>query len=376
MPAFVGAGLLTLPFSKAGLLRERFVGEHAVPDNALTAVVLVALAVAVMSLLRRDFVRAHPARLTWEDTGDRAGLVRGGLRAAWAVRFGVVGYLFVAAGLVLGWSALPALPAVAVAAAGFAYVAARRARRAWLEYLVPFGLAVAGAAFVSPGWLWGVAAGLVAATAVVWGPVARPRRAELVRGHQAHVVRSVAAAFGDVLALLPRARPAPGRLGGAPRFVVSGVVARRGMVAAAVLLALAMPVLHAVFPVVAPVWWAGLGAYVAVLPFAGGLVEITQVAGLRRWLPEPDTALWLSALVVVLVVAGLWLALAALAGLPAAPAAVPVVAAAVVRTVTRPALDYSPSPAIDVVGAYVPVNLVRQLARGPLLLVVGLAALG
>ncbi|MGW5051082.1 hypothetical protein [Actinokineospora sp. NPDC004072] len=373
LAAFIGVGLLALPFYRTELLHERFIGAHAVPANALNAVVLLATAVAILSLLRRDFVRAHPARLTWDDTGDRARLVHGPMVRAWAVRFGIVGYLLVAAGQVLGWSGWPAALAVVLAGAAYAYSAARRVRRG--EHLAPFALAVAGALFAPAAWLWAIAAALLVAAAAVWGPPARPGRRELVRGHNAHVVRSVAAAFGDVLSLLPRPRPTRGRLDSTLRLVVSGIAARRGMLAAAALLALAAPVLHAVFPVVAPVWWAGLGAYFAVLPLAGGLAEATAVAGLRRWLPQSDTELWLTAVVVLMVVAGLWLAAAVLAGLPAAPAAVPVAAVAVARTVSRPDLDYTPGPTADVGGVALPANLVRQLVRGPFLLVIGLAAL-
>ncbi|MFC5285710.1 DUF6297 family protein [Actinokineospora guangxiensis] len=375
MALFVVAGLLTLPLYRADLLRERFVGAHELPEGALGAVVLAALAVAVMSLLRRDFLRLHPARLTWDDPADRGAVARRGLLRAVAGRFAVVGYLFVAAGLVLGWTGAPALLAVACSAAVFAYVAARRRRRRWLETAVPFGLAAAGALFVGTGWLWAVAGALLLAAVLAWGPIHRPGRRELVAGHKAHVVRAVAAAFGDVLALLPRALPHRLRLGGAWRFVVGGVVARRGMLAAALLIALAVPVLHAVFPVVAPAWWAGLGAYFAVLPFAGGLADITRVAGLRRWLPQSDTEIWLAAVIVLAVLAGLWMTAAVLAGLPAAPQAVPVAAAAVARTASRPDLDYSPGPAMDIGGVYMPINLVRQLLRGPLLLFFGITVI-
>ena len=370
LPLVVVAGLLALPFYRAELLRERFIGDHLIPDSALTGVVLLGLAVALLSLLRRDFIRAHPAALTWNGPREVD------MRRAWAVRFGAVGYLFAAAGSLLGWPGAPQLALVFAAAATFGYVAARRARKAWLECAVVFGLASAGAFFAGPGWLWVVAGGLVVATGLASGPPHRAGRAELVRGYRAHVLRSVAASFGDVLAVLPSPRPTRMRLGTTLRFVVAGVAARRGMLAAAVLLALAAPVLHAVFPVVAPVWWAGIGAYAATLPFAGGLGDATRVAGLRRWLPQTDVELWATAVVVLMVVAGLWLALATLAGLPAVPQAIPLAAAAVARTVSRPDLDYSPSPALDVGGLYLPVNLVRQLVRGPLLLLVGLAALG
>ncbi|GAA4414558.1 hypothetical protein ACFQV2_37575 [Actinokineospora soli] len=382
VPGFVVAGLLTLPIYRAGLLRERFLGDHVVPADALGAVVLIAVAVALLSLLRRDFIRADPARLTWDDPGDRAALVRPGLVRAWALRFGVVAYVFVAGGAVLGWAGALPVSAVVVAAAVFGFVAAWSGGRsvsfgaagAWVR-VVPFGVALAGALFVGEGVLWGVAGALVIATGLACGPAYRPGRRALVRGHRAHVLRSVASAFGDVLAVLPRARPTRFRLGSAARFVVGGVVARRGMAGAAVLLALAAPVLHAVFPVVAPVWWAGLGAYFATLPFGGGMADVVRVEGLRRWVPHSDTALWTAAVVVFLVIAGLWLAAAVLAGLPAVPQALPVAAAAVARTVSRPELDYSPSPALDMGGLYLPVNLVRQLVRGPLLLVFGLTAL-
>ena len=243
-----------------------------------------------------------------------------------------------------------------------------------MELAVPFGLAASAALFVGTGWLWVVAAVLLLSAALAWGPVHRPGRRELVAGHKAHVVRSVAAAFGDVLALLPRALPTRLRLGGAWRFALGGVLARRGMLAAALLIALTVPVLHAVFPVVAPAWWVGLGAYFATLPFAGGFADITRVPGLRRWLPQSDTEIWLAAVIVLAVLAGLWMTAAVLAGLPAAPQAIPVAAAAVARTASRPDLDYSPGPAMDIGGVYMPINLVRQLLRGPLLLFFGITA--
>lgn len=382
VPGLVALGLLALPAYKADELRERVVGDHAVHPNAVLALLLLALAAATVSLLRRDHVQAHPARLTWGDDADRARSLRRGLVRAWALRFGPVAYLLLAAGQVLGWSAawLPVAVALFAATGAFAFAMARGPALGAVELVAPFLLACLGAGLVGPGWLWPVAAVLaVAALALLLRPPALPRRDELVRGYWSRVLRSVSVAFGDVLALLPPARRTPGlRLAGRARparFVALGMAARRGALPSAALLALSVPVLTQVLPVVPAVWWAGAGAYLAVLPLAGGLAELRRVAGLRRWLPDSDAAVWPAAAVLLTAAAVLWLALATLCGLPPRFAAAPLVGAAVLRTATRPDLDYAPGGAVEVGGVYAAPNLLRQLVRGPALLVVGLAAL-
>ncbi|SDC87506.1 hypothetical protein [Actinokineospora iranica] len=369
---FVVVGLLTLPFYKADDLREKFVGSHVVPPGAALAVLLLALAVATLSLLRRDHVWINPAHLTWDDSGDRDRPIRLRLRLAWAVRFGVVGYLFAAAALVLGWPPLGLSAVLFVATAVFAYRWAARPVRGWaVELAVPFLLAVLAALFAGGAVLWAAAAVLAVAALGATGPPGRARRDELVRGWNARVLRSVSAAFGDFLALLPTARPVKLRLTNTVRYVVAGVLARRQALPLALLLALAVPVLHRVFPVVDPLWWTGLGAYFVALPFGGALTDL-RVAGRRRWLPATNRTIKATTLVVLTVVGLAWAGLTVLFGLPFAPAALPIAALAAVRTAARPDIDFTVQGAVDVGGMYAPIGLVYQLVRGPDLLLFGL----
>ncbi|MBM7770826.1 hypothetical protein JOD54_001030 [Actinokineospora baliensis] len=253
----------------------------------------------------------------------------------------------------------------------FAYRWANRPS-VWFELAAPFVLALSGVLFVGPEVLWVLAAALAAASFPRGKPV---KRGDLVRGWNAHILRSVSVAFGDVLSLLPQGRPVHMRLTDPFRFAVAGVLARRSALPLAVLLAMAVPVLRHVFPVVSSAWWAGLGAYLAVLPFAGGLAEVVRIAGLRRWVPATTRSLKLAAFAVLGVAAALWTAATALLGLPFVPLVVPLAAWAVVRTVTRPDLDYGAGTAVDVGGLYTPVGLVAQLLRGPDLLLLGVLVL-
>ncbi|GAA3007777.1 hypothetical protein [Actinokineospora diospyrosa] len=371
LTVLVVLGLLSLPFYKAEDLRQKFVGAHAVEPGATMALLLLTLAAAVLSVLRRDHVRANPAQLTWDDHGDRDRKIRGGLWVALLVRFVAVGYVAVSAGLILGWPDLPLAAALTASSALFAFRWANRPY-AWFELAAPLALALSGVLFVGPVVLWVLAAALAVAS---FPRRRRVKRIELVRGWNARILRSVSAAFGDVLALLPPGRPVRLRLTDPFRFALAGVLARRSALPLAVLLALAVPVLRHVFPVVSPAWWAGLGAYLAVLPFAGGLAEVIRTAGLRRWVSPTTKTLKFAALVVLTVAAALWTAATALLGLPFVPLAVPLAAWAVVRTVTRPDVDYTAGASVDVGGLYSPVGLVVQLLRGPDLLLLGVLVL-
>ncbi|GLW92269.1 hypothetical protein [Actinokineospora globicatena] len=369
---FVLGGLLSLPFYKADGLRERFVGAHAVAPGSTTAVLLVSLAIAVFSLLRRNHVWANPAQLTWDDHGDRAKSLRRRLWLALLSRFAVVGYVFVAAGLILGWpSDLPLVGALIAASALFGFRWANRPQ-SWPELGGPFLLALAGVLFAGPIVLWGVVAVLTLAAFPSGRAV---RRDVLVRGWNARILRSVSAAFGDALALLPPARAVRVRPSNPLRFALAGALARRSALPFAVLVLLATPVLRHAFPVVGSVWWVGLGAYFSTVPFAGGLAEVIRTPGLRRWVPTSTRVLKFAALAVLTVTAAVWAATAVLLGLSFVPLAVPLVAWAVVRTVTRPDIDYTAGVSTDVGGVYLPVGLVFQVLRGPDLLLFGLLVL-
>ncbi|GLZ37556.1 hypothetical protein Acsp05_11810 [Actinokineospora sp. NBRC 105648] len=371
---FVLGGVLALPFYKAADVRAKFIGDHPLPVDGTLTLLLVALAVSVFSVLRRSHVWADPARLTWDDTGDRDRPITRRLLGALAVRAAVVGYLFAAGGVVLGWPDLVLSVALVLAAGVFAYRrAARPAHPA--ELAAPFLLV---AASIAPQWTAWLVVGVLAAAAIP-GRGLLARRDELVRGWNAKVLRSVSAAFGDVLALLPAARPVRLRLTSTARLVLAGVAARRSALPSALLIALVVPLLHRLFPVVDPGWLTGVGGYLVLVPLAGGLSEVVRVAGLRRWVPASTRALKLTTTGVLTAVGLAWVALTVLFGLPVAPRVESLTALlaawAAVRTATRPDIDYASAVAVDAGGLYVPVGLARQLVRGPDLLLFGLLVL-
>jgi hypothetical protein len=396
-------GVLTAPFYRVDYLRAHLLGTATTPATAGLAVLALGVGLAWRSLLRRDFVWADPAELTWADLTDRrVGTIGRRLWAGWAVRFAVAGYLAAIGALLLGTSSwLAGGCALFAAGALLAVVLGRRGPGrigTWLERLVPLGASVlAGFAAVStvpPVALWvlaGVAVGAAVVCAVGSGPVRAPGvastagRADLVRGYLHRVVRQVSVSFGDALALLPTPGPVPwprllaGR-GVVVRFVVAGVAARARSLVPAVLLAVVVAVLHQVFPVLNPVWLVGLGVYFAGVPFASSLARLCAVPGLRRWLGCSDIALRLASAGAVAVCAAVWVGLVAVCAVPmtaAAWLAALLAVGAVVRTASRPALDYGNiGVAATPDGNLIPVGLLLQLAHGPELLVVGLLVIG
>lgn len=213
---------------------------------------------------------------------------------------------------------------------------------------------------IGPVAMWALASVVVAGAGVALirsGPPRRPAvataagRDDLVRSYGQRVVRRVAVTFCDVLALLPAATASPwrGLLAGRAvvvRFMVGGLVSRVRSFLPIALCALAVVVLHEVFPLVSPLWLVGVGLYFlyfACLPFGAPLAALFSVPGLRRWLGCRDITLRLAAAAVVLVPALAWLGIVALFSVPVTFAVwltVPLVVGAVIRTVTRPPLDY------------------------------------
>jgi hypothetical protein len=122
-----------------------------------------------------------------------------------------------------------------------------------------------------------------------------------------------------------------------------------------------------------------LAAYLAADRLAGGLRTIAGSAALRRALGGTDASLKVIHLVLPAVGAIVWCALTSFA-LPLAPSVTTVISAAgsvliVYAMATRPPMDYGGgSPIFETGFGAVPVNLIRQLVRGPAILV-GLAAL-
>jgi hypothetical protein len=116
-----------------------------------------------------------------------------------------------------------------------------------------------------------------------------------------------------------------------------------------------------------------LGTFLAADRFAGGLRTVCRSSALRFALGGSDQDLRLVHLLLPAGAAVAWSALAA----PALPAhvlltaAISAVGAVVViyRMATRPPMDYA-SPMLATPFGVVPVNLLRQVARGPALLIV------
>ena len=389
---FLLVGLLVSPFFQAHDIRA----ELSTPAGAGLAVLLLALGLAWYSLLRRGFVWLDPARLTWDDTTDaRIGVLGRRLWAGWLVRFAAVGYVAVLMAVLFG-GAGPAEAALFGAVALLAVVVGRRRPGRWgtlVEYTVAAGLVVlAGVAAlvaVPPVVLLVLAGAAVLASVAAWSR--RPAvavlagRDELVAGYLRRLVRRVTVSVGDVLSLLPVPGPLrwPGVFAGrgvAFRFVAAGVLARRSALLPSALLVFVVAVLHHVAPVINPVFLVGVGVYLACVPFAAGLAQLSAVPGLRRWLGSTDIRLRLATAAVLAVVAAVWLGLVAVFAVPVTVSgclAAVVAVGAVVRTVTRPALDFgNMGIAVTPSGYLVPVGLLVQLGHGPELLVVGIVLVG
>lgn len=115
--------------------------------------------------------------------------------------------------------------------------------------------------------------------------------------------------------------------------------------------------------------------YCAVLPMAATVRQLWARPTLRAQFAPHDRALILASVGVCALTALCWTAIT-LPGLPlVAILIMPIgLTAAIYRTVTRPPLDYS-MPAVGTPLGDVPVDLLRQLVRGPLLVVVLIAGL-
>jgi hypothetical protein len=394
------AALASSPFYHLPDVRAHLIGSAAAPTFAAPAVLCLGLGLALRSLLRREFVWQDPAKLTWSDgTDGRIRAIGRRLWAGWGLRFVLVAYATAGgAALFAGsqswvWAGLAGFVGVAAVAA----VSARRTasvRIRWVEQILSLILPLLGsllAVRVLPwSWLWGVAivAALGAAGLLIGsGPLSRPSvasravRGELVEQYNDRLVRRMSIAFLDLLALLPGPRTFTwSRLFAGPgvvlRFVLGGVFARRAALLLSLLLVWAVAVVHLVFPLLSTPWLVGGAGYFAALPFAAVLAKLHQQPGLRRWLGCTDLDLRLTTAGLVVVVVAIWLALVVAFGVPASVQvllAALLAAAAVIRTATRPAIDYgNVGAAVTPDGNLVPFGLVVQLARGPEVLIIGL----
>ncbi|WP_033289939.1 hypothetical protein [Amycolatopsis jejuensis] len=375
----IAAGILGSPFYNTALVREQLIGSAPVSALGSVVVLCTGLALAWRSTLRRGYLWAQPATLTWGDfDGRRPVVLTRRLLLDWAARFGVAAYFFAVSGMLIGFPASLLGPiALYLTVAALALVMGRRPPFPG-ESLLPLTLAFA---LVVPLWTYALAAGLAAA-ALAWSPP-RPHtacRRTLVRQFTERMVRRTSAAFLDVWALLPAGRPVPWRIGLAGRFVVTryvvmGTLARRHALGLPVFLALAVLAAHVTFPAVSAVWLLGLGGYLALLPFTAPVAQLHRVPALRRWLDVPNLRLHAVTCGFLSLLALAWAGVVLLLGVPVpagALVAVLVAALSAVRSVTRGPLDFSSMGMVLYEGVLIPAGLVRQLVRGPDLLVIGL----
>lgn len=390
-----GFGFLFTAFFHVDAWRPALYGSSIVDFPAVLGLLTLCCAVAWRGLLRRGFAWVEPAELTWLDFApvDRGRVVTLRLLGAWTGVIAVTGYL---AALLLAvggaglneWRAAVAI----VAATGVAAFASARRTALRLDALGPLALAVLGlgiaALRLGPATVQFVAAGvLVAALPLAFGgePVSRVGRAALLAGWDGRVLRSVAVTFLDPMMLLPPSAPIGGLSLRRPtplRLAWAGTLGRSRYAGAALLVGLAVVVAHIAVPTVPGAVLVGLGAYVALTPFAGGLGELWRNPGRRRWLGSRDRDLVLAHGLVLAGVGLAWwtvLFVVTLAGgtsfAVGAWLAVPLSVLSILRTVTRTAVDYANPGFIDTPMGPMPANLTRQLFRGLDLQVVGIVLL-
>ncbi len=379
-----GFGFLFTAFFHVDGWRPALYGSSHVDFPAVLGLLTLCCAVGWRGLLRRGFAWVEPAELTWLDFApvDRGRVVTLRLLGAWTGVLAVTGYL-AALLLAVGGAGLDQWRAAVAGVVATAVVAFASARRTSLrlDAAGPLALAVAGlviaALGLGPVTVQFVAAGvLVAALPLAFGgePVHRAGRATLLAGWDGRVLRSVAVTFLDPMMLLPPATPI-GRFSlrhpTALRLAVAGTLGRSRYAGAAALVGFAVVVAHIALPTVPGAVLVGIGAYVALTPFAGGLGELWRNPGRRRWLGTGHRELVLTHGLALAGVGACWaglLAVVTLAGGTSFGAgawlAVPLSVLSILRTVTRTAVDYGNPAFVDTPMGPMPANLVRQLFRG------------
>ncbi|MBK1784658.1 DUF6297 family protein [Prauserella cavernicola] len=354
-PTFIAVfafGWLVMAFFRLEWWRSVLFAGMAAHPPVLLGLFAVLAVLLLGSMLNRSFLWAEPAVLTWLDfTGhDRVRLVSGRVWTVWFGRLLALGYL----GALLAAAATVPL---------------------WTWY-AGFGVLVLVTAVVLPRAA-GVGPPLRLPVAVAAG------RQRLVDGWSARVVRLVSVTFLDPSMMLPSAHPVPGRpVRSVAAFALAGMAARARFAVPAVLLASVVALAHVALPGVPDAVLVGLGAYAALLPFGGGIGQLWRSPGLRRWLDVSDRALrgWHAAALGGLALGWALVAFAGtvLLGSPLAGAAwlaVPLAAAMVLRTATRPPIGYDSPGMTDTPFGPAPVRLVAQAVRGPDLGVLGVLVL-
>jgi len=390
-----GGGFLFSAFFRTEAWRKVLFGPSSVDYPAVLGLVVLCCAIGWRSLLRRGFVWAEPAELTWMDyaKADRRRIVSARLAGMLTGFVVVVGYL-AALMLAVGGSTPQWWLASAVLLAGATILVFTTARRTAfrLEAIGPLLIAAAAVVIVAARLdataveYVGAALALCSLLLAFGGEaVNRAGRAVLLDGWNARVLRSMAVSFLDPMMMLPEATAVGSwslRPPTAVRLAWVGVVGRLRYASALLLVAFAVAVGHVAVPTLPGPVLVGVGSYLALTPFGAGLGVLWRNPGRRRWLGSSSRELVLAhglllTGVAVVWAALLWVALLALGTTFSALSWVTVVlaVASVLRTVTRQPVDYSSAGFVDTPAGPMPANLVRQLFRGPDLLALGIAIL-
>ncbi|MFD9962634.1 hypothetical protein [Amycolatopsis sp. NPDC058986] len=384
--ALFGFGFLFTAFFNLDRWHRILFGQSTADFPAVLGLLAICLAFAWRVLLRRGFVWAEPAELTWLDfaRADRRRVVGARLLVVWSAVVLAAGYavaLVVAAG---GggrdvWTAGVAL--VAACAVLIFATARRTALRA--DVAGPLVLAVTGlviaAAALGPLTVQYVAGGvLIVACGLALGgePVTGAGRLTLVEGWNVRVLRAVAVTFMDPMLVLPESAPV-GRLSlrrpTALRLAWAGFAGRTRYLGAAVLLALGVAVARVAVPTLPAAILVGLGAFIALVPFGGGLGVLWRNPGRRRWLATSDWELRVTHGLLLAILALGWSALLVAVSLLVGATvpvivwlAVPLAVLAVLRAVTRKEMDYTDGRGF---------SMARQFVRGVDVLVIGILVL-
>ncbi|MGB3443711.1 MAG: hypothetical protein WBA97_33665, partial [Actinophytocola sp.] len=260
--------------------------------------------------------------------------------------------------------------AVLAGAGALALAAARRpATRA--EPAVPLLLAAPVFAEPGPVTLFALAAVLAVGVAL-YRPgtplVANAGRQALVDGWRDRVLRVSGVQFLDLALLLPAARPVrPRPLRNGLRLAWLGVLGRARHGPTAALLAVTAVAVHRTFPALPGLVVFAVPGYLALMPLVAGLGELWRSPGRRRWVGLGDVALRRDHLVVAVALATMWAVPVWWTGGWDATVlfVVPVLAAAVVRTMTRRAPAYDNLVPVDTPFGAMPMRLILHTLRGP-----------
>ncbi|ATY15671.1 hypothetical protein CU254_38760 [Amycolatopsis sp. AA4] len=397
-PTFVlifGAGFLFTAFFRTDAWHRVLFGPSAVDYSAVLGLVALCAAVGWRSLLRRGFVWAEPAELTWMDFAqvDRRRVVATRLAGVLTGFVVVLGYL-AALMLAVGGSSLDWWRAAAALVAGAMILAFTTARRTAFRFEAAGPLLLAGAGVVvAAARLDAITVQYVGAALALCGlllafggeAVSGAGRAVLLDGWNARVLRAMAVTFLDPMMMLPESAPAGSwslRSPTAFRLAWLGIVGRSRYASALLLVAFAVAVGHVAVPTLPGPVLVGIGAYLALTPFGAGLGVLWRNPGRRRWLGSSSRELVLAHGVALTAVGLVWCALLSVALLalgtafsPLSWVTVALAVLSVLRTVTRQPVDYSSAGFVDTPAGPMPANLMRQLFRGPDLLAVGILVL-